>query len=141
LSTRTIRTCLNYLKSTRRIEIKPTNRFSIITIINWSVYQGDNTATDTQNDTQNDKQTTKKRQASDNIEEVKNLEKDQKQERVTRKRFTPPTLDEVIEYCKARGNVVDPVKFHASYTAKGWKMGKTPIIDWRACVVTWERGR
>ena len=138
LTTRTIRTCLNYLKSTNRITIKPTNRFSIISIINWGIYQGDNTATDTQNDTQNDKQATKKRQASDNIEEVKELEKDQKQDRVTRKRFTPPTLEEVTEYCKSRGNIVNPIKWHSHYTANGWKVGKNKMVDWRAAVVTWE---
>jgi uncharacterized protein YdaU (DUF1376 family) len=54
-------------------------------------------------------------------------------------RFSPPTLQEVSEYCKARGNGVDPVKFHAHYTARGWKMGKTPMKDWQAAVVTWER--
>ena len=33
------RTALNYLKSTNRITIKTTNKFSIITIINWEKYQ------------------------------------------------------------------------------------------------------
>jgi len=56
-------------------------------------------------------------------------------------RFTPPTLEEVTEYCKARGNSVDPVKFHAFYASKGWKVGKNSMTDWRACVVTWERNR
>jgi len=57
-----------------------------------------------------------------------------------RKRFTPPTLEEVQGYCEARGNRVDPVKFHAHYTANGWKVGKNPMKNWKAAVVTWERG-
>jgi hypothetical protein len=35
---------------------------------------------------------------------------------------------------------VDPVKFHAHYTANGWKVGKNPMKNWKAAVVTWERG-
>jgi hypothetical protein len=55
-------------------------------------------------------------------------------------RFTPPTLEEVSEYCKARGNRIDPIKYHAHYTANGWRVGKNPMKDWKAAVVTWERG-
>lgn len=59
---------------------------------------------------------------------------------VTRKRFTIPTVEEVEEYCKARGNTVDPLKFHAYYTSNGWKVGKNPMKNWKAAVVsTWER--
>ncbi len=54
------------------------------------------------------------------------------------KRFTPPTLDDVIKYCKERGNTVNTVKWHNHYTANGWKRGKTSIKDWRAAVRTWE---
>lgn len=53
-------------------------------------------------------------------------------------RFTPPTLEQVVEYCKARGNQVDPVRFHAHYTAVDWMRGKNKIRNWKACVVTWE---
>ena len=54
-------------------------------------------------------------------------------------RFAIPTLEEVSEYCKARGNNVDPVKYHAHYTANGWRVGKNPMKNWKAAVVTWER--
>ncbi len=54
-------------------------------------------------------------------------------------RFTPPTLDEVSEYCKGRNSPVDPFKFHAHYTANGWKVGKNPMKNWRASVCYWER--
>lgn len=41
LSERNIRTCLNYLKKSQNLTIKTTNKFSVITIINWGIYQGD----------------------------------------------------------------------------------------------------
>lgn len=56
-----------------------------------------------------------------------------------RKRFTPPTVDEVRAYCKERGNRVDPQRFVDFYTANGWTQGRgKPIKDWRAAVRTWE---
>lgn len=54
-------------------------------------------------------------------------------------RFVPPTVDEVAAYCDERGNDVDPQHFVDYYTARGWKMGKNSVKDWKACVRTWER--
>lgn len=39
------RTAINYLKSTNRITIKSTNKYTIITIYNWDLYQQDNQQT------------------------------------------------------------------------------------------------
>ena len=54
-------------------------------------------------------------------------------------RFTPPTIQEVSEFCTARNNRVDPIKWHAHYTANGWRVGKNPMKNWKAAVVTWEQ--
>ena len=56
-----------------------------------------------------------------------------------RKRFVPPTVEEVTEYCKERNNNVDPQRFVDYYDANGWMRGKNKIKDWKACVRTWER--
>lgn len=56
-----------------------------------------------------------------------------------RKRFTPPSVEEVRAYCKERGNNVDPEKFVDYYTSNGWKVGKSPMKDWKAAVRNWER--
>ena len=40
LSVQEIRTLLKRLKRSQNITIKPTNKFSIITIVNWGIYQG-----------------------------------------------------------------------------------------------------
>jgi hypothetical protein len=53
--------------------------------------------------------------------------------------FHPPAVDEVREYCRQRGNSVDPERFVAHYTSKGWRVGNCPMKDWRAAVRTWER--
>lgn len=53
-------------------------------------------------------------------------------------RFFPPSVDEVREYCKERGNSVDPVRFVDYYTANGWMVGKSKMKNWKAAVRTWE---
>ena len=66
-----------------------------------------------------------------------NLELEEKKKR---KRFTPPTVDEVRIYCIERGNGIDADHFVDYYTARGWKYGRgKPVEDWKAAVRTWER--
>ena len=53
--------------------------------------------------------------------------------------FTPPTLEEVREYCKERGNQVDPETFVAYYESQNWKKSNgQKVVDWKGCVRTWE---
>lgn len=55
--------------------------------------------------------------------------------------FEPPTVEQVTEYCRERGNGIDPQAFVAFYSAKGWMIGKNKMKDWRAAVITWERNQ
>lgn len=57
------------------------------------------------------------------------------------KRFYPPTLDEVKQYCEERKNNIDPMEFIDFYSSKGWMIGKNRMKDWKAAVRTWERKR
>lgn len=65
LSPRTIRTCLNRLKSTKEVTIETTNRFSIITILKYEDYQSEQNEDGKQNGKQVDNLPTNNRQASD----------------------------------------------------------------------------
>lgn len=56
-----------------------------------------------------------------------------------RKRFVKPTVEEVSEYCAERQNDIDPEEFVDFYESKGWKVGREPMKDWKACVRTWEK--
>jgi hypothetical protein len=58
---------------------------------------------------------------------------------VKKKKFVPPSLDEVRAYCLERGNAVDPQRWLDYYASVGWKIGKKPMKDWQAAVRTWER--
>ncbi len=67
LTIREIRTILEFLKKAGNLTIKTTNKFSIISIINWPIYQ----SMESENDTQNDKPLANKGQHT-RIKEQKN---------------------------------------------------------------------
>lgn len=56
-----------------------------------------------------------------------------------KKTFVKPTADEVRTYCRERRNNVNAENFINFYESKGWKVGNTPMKDWKACVRTWEQ--
>ena len=80
-------------------------------------------------------------------EKEKEIEKDTEKESSSKEelkkesapRFVRPSVDEVAEYCRERGNKVDAQQFVDFYSSKGWKVGKEPMKDWKACVRTWEK--
>lgn len=132
LSEQTVRTSLNRLKSTNEITIASTNKFSVITIVNYGKFQDVPempTSTLTSNLTSGQPATNQ--QLTTNEQSNKDIK--------PRKRFTPPSVDEVAAYCRERRNAVDAQRFVDFYAASGWMRGKTPVRDWKACVRTWER--
>jgi len=78
LSEQVVRSCLNSLKSTSRLTIKSTNKFSIISIINWDSYQSQEKENNQQNNQQSNQQLTSNQPAinqqlttNKNVEEQK----------------------------------------------------------------------
>lgn len=55
------------------------------------------------------------------------------------KRFVPPTVEEVADYCFERMSKVDPQRFVDYYTSNGWMVGKNKMKDWKAAVRTWDQ--
>ena len=62
-----------------------------------------------------------------------------KKEENKEERFRKPSLQEVVHYCLERKNGIDPQTFLDFYESKGWKVGNTPMKDWKAAVRNWER--
>ena len=60
------------------------------------------------------------------------------EEEKPRKKFIPPTHEEVEAYCQERKNTVHAEKFISHYTSNGWRVGKNRMVDWKAAVRTWE---
>lgn len=56
-----------------------------------------------------------------------------------RKRFVKPTAEEILGYCAEKGYThVDVDAFIAHYESVGWRVGKNPMVSWRAAVTGWE---
>ena len=137
ISEQSIRTCLERLKSTSEITIKSTNKFSVITLVNWSKYQC-MTDKPTSKSTSYfaDEQPATNQQLTNNQPQRKNVKNDKN---VKKGRFTPPTPHQVKEYCTEKGYPVDAERFVDFYTSKGWVVGKNPMKDWKAAVRNWNR--
>lgn len=137
LTIREVRTAISHLKSTGEVTCKTYSKYTVFTVKNYCEYQS--------SDIQNDSQTTGKRHSNDILmttieekKEGKNLKKEDTN--VSKKKFVPPTVDEVRVYCQERGNKVDPQAFVDFYESNGWMVGKNKMKDWKAAVRgTWER--
>ena len=53
--------------------------------------------------------------------------------------FSPPSVKEVFAFCQEMGYGIDAERFVDYYTAIGWRIGATPISDWKAVVKNWNR--
>lgn len=54
-----------------------------------------------------------------------------------RKRFVPPTVEEVREYADEKGLRVDAERFVAFYASKGWMVGKNKMVSWHQALSGW----
>lgn len=98
---------------------------------NTDVYDGEQPCT---NDTKTKEKEKEKTKENNNIPPTPLAEGNEKQ-----KRFTPPTVEQVAEYCQEKGYCIDPEAFVAFYASKGWMVGKNPMKDWKSAVVTWTK--
>ena len=52
--------------------------------------------------------------------------------------FTPPTAEEITEYCKAEGLQIDSAQLFIDYNeARNWQVGRGTMKDWKANVRRW----
>ena len=135
LSAQQVRTALKKLEKSGEINKQSTSRYSIITVKNWNVYQQVNKQITNKQQTNNKQITTKQEERIENKELVVVIGKQPRQQ----KKFIPPTIQEVSDYCKERNNGIDAERFWHYYNSKGWKIGKEPMKKWQSAVITWEK--
>jgi hypothetical protein len=107
-----------------KTDSRKNNISSIITIVNYERYQG--------NEQQNEPQTNSRRTADGQQTDTNKKEKKEKNI------YIRPTLEEVTAYCLERKNGINPKMWIDHYTANGWMVGKNKMKDWKAAVRTWE---
>ena len=57
------------------------------------------------------------------------------------RRFVKPTIEELRAYIQEKGFSFDAETFYAFYESKGWKVGNTPMKNWKMACVTWSKNR
>lgn len=57
------------------------------------------------------------------------------------KRFVPPTVQQVEDYCDYLGEYIDADRFVDYYQSIGWLVGSKPMKDWKATVRNWIRSQ
>lgn len=62
-----------------------------------------------------------------------------KKENIKRKSFIKPTIEEIQQYCLERHNGINAEAFYDFYESKNWYVGKNKMVNWKACVRTWEQ--
>lgn len=81
LSERQVRTAINHLISTNEIATETTNKYTLVTLLNWGKYQDTDSKSDQQNDQQEVKPPTNKRPTNDQQPTTNKNEKNKKNEK------------------------------------------------------------
>ena len=130
----TVRHWLKKFEDEQQITLKSTNRYTLITVINYAKYQDCFTDDVKQNVNQDVKQDVKPPVNQDVHNRTRRTKK-----QINNSVFTPPTVDEVQAYITEKGYTVDAERFIDYYTANGWKVGRSKMVDWRRTVNNWQR--
>lgn len=89
---------------------------------------------------ENQRQTLKKSKADIEKEKAINIE-DNIKDKKDNNRFIPPTVDEIIQFCKERNNGVDAQRVFDYYSSANWKDGRgNPVKNWKQKIIAvWEK--
>jgi hypothetical protein len=132
-------TILTLFKNDEKLNINSNNKYSVITVINFTSYQMEKYKHRQQNGQHPDNTLTTPGQHPDTNKNDKEG-KEGKEEKPKVNRFAPPSIEEVAAYCSERKNNVDPQKFHDHYETRNWipKGYTKQMSNWKAAVRTWE---
>ncbi len=136
-----VRNFLSLLEKDSMIIRKATTKYTQITICNYDSYQSEATTNSLQT---HDEATTNSLQTHlinniDNTSTSRSISNSNREGgKKTQTKFIPPTLEEVIAYCKERGKGVNAERWFNHYVTVGWMVGKNKMKDWRAAVRKWE---
>lgn len=130
---KTVKRVLEWLSFNQCIELTCHTTGTLIYIINWQTY---NVLQDELATLQGRPPGRPPGHKEEVIKNLKELEEEKNKDKV--KRFIPPTIQEITDYCIERKNNVDPDKFFNHYSSNGWMVGKNKMKEWKAAVRTWE---
>ena len=128
-------------KSTRGVVIKVNNYDRYQTLDNY--YRQDTRQNDGRTaagQRQDSGRTINKNERMKELNNVISIVGENKPKQKKEKTFTPPTLEEIKQYCIERNNGVDPQRFYDYYNAGDWKDSKgKPLKNWKQkMIAVWE---
>jgi len=112
---------------------KGNRRKHLLSVVNWEKYQVKGTEESTE------------RVPETPPKEYSNIPPNNKENNLNKEtkdkcsRFSPPTLDEVMDYVTEWNLQIDPKHFLDFYTSNGWRVGKNPMKDWKAALRNWTK--
>lgn len=87
---------------------------------------------------QNGTNVNKTEQTGTNVPKEEEKEEEKEKEN-NKKRFIPPTVEEVAAYCKERNNGINPQYFVDYQISRNWVLSNgKKMADWKATIRTWE---
>lgn len=120
---------LVWLEKNESLDIKSNNKFSVVTLVNWEIYQGANMEDGQQGEQQNDNKMTTKKQQNNTNKNVKNYKND-------KKIYIVP-FEEIISYLneKAGTNYRSTTKATKEHINARWEDGFT-LEDFKKVIDT-----
>lgn len=125
---------LELFEKLKMLNIKKTNKYSIITILNWDTYQVNEQQMNNKVTSNEHQMNTKK-----NDKECNKNDKEEKKKVYKKENFKKPTLEELTSFIRENNFSVDASYFLDYYNSNGWKVGKGSMKDWKATVRNWDR--
>ena len=127
---------------TDKVTGKKLTKNRIITVNNWSSYQGDNRQLNSQTHRQTTGNSTGNQQSTQQqIEEYKEYKEGKNIYGRSPTQF-PPSIETISKYIREHKLKVTPERFRDYYEARGWRLAKgrkmTSEEDWHGALMSWE---
>ena len=123
ISVQSVRTAISHLKSTGEVTVSQHSRFSVISIVNYDLYQGNQQA----------KRQSANSQLTGNQQQSKNVIKKEYPNG-----YIYPSRADLRSYVEEEGLSADPDEIFDYYEAVGWEINGKAIKDWRAVCRRWK---
>lgn len=121
---------LGVLESDMMITRKSDSKKTLISIVNYSIYQDNTNEKNTLKIQSNDTEITQKKTNKNDKEIIKN-------EKNVKNVFKKPSLEEVKAYIEEKGYSIDAERFINYYESNGWMVGRNKMKNWKAAVSNW----
>ena len=141
MSQNKVKRLLELLKKQSMIDFKTNELTTIITICNYSSFQDDERTDGRPVERPVERATDDQSNDIIRMKERKECKEDidigADAPKQTRKKFVPPTLEEVKQFCLEQNLTMNAEKFFYYYEANGWKSGRTKIQKWEMACRNW----